>query len=85
VGDVANVDELEGIMGCGVSPSKSIWNGNIKKIEHQLASWKIMYLSKGSRFALLTSTLSNFPTYSMSFPLLAGVVNCIEKLQRDFL
>jgi hypothetical protein len=101
VGNVDDVDGLAGIMGCGVSPlplkylglplgasykAKSIWNDVIEKIERRLASWKMMYLSKGGRVTLIKSTLSNLPTYFMSlFPLPAGVANRIEKLQRDFL
>lgn len=58
----------------------------IEKIEKRLASWKIMYLSKGGRLTLIKSTLSNLPTYFLSlFPIPASVGYRIEKLQRDFL
>jgi hypothetical protein len=51
-----------------------------------LAGGKRLYLSKCGRITLIKSTLSNLPTYFMSFfSLTAGVANCIEKLQRDFL
>lgn len=101
VGNVENVDGLAGVLGWGVSSlplkylglpletsfkAKSIWNGVIEKIEQRLASWKRMYLSKWGMIILIKSTLSNLPTYFMSlFPLLVGVANCIEKLQRNFL
>jgi hypothetical protein len=64
----------------------SIWNGVIEKMEHRLAGWKWMYLSKGGRLTLLKSTLSNLPTYYfLLFPILVGVANRLDKLQRDFL
>ena len=45
-----------------------------------------MYLSKGGRVTLITSTLSNLPNYFLSlFSIPASVANQIEKLQRDFL
>jgi hypothetical protein len=62
VANVNNVDGLAGIMGREVSSfplkylglpleasfkAKSIWDGDIEKIEHHLAGWKKMYLSKG--------------------------------------
>jgi hypothetical protein len=51
-----------------------------------LGSCKRMYLSKGDRATLIKSTLSNLPMYFISlFPLIAGVVNRIEKIQHDFL
>ena len=55
-------------------------------MEQRLAGWKRLYLSKGGRVTLITSTLSNLPTYFLSlFPIPAFVANRIEKLQRDFL
>jgi hypothetical protein len=101
VGNVENVDGLAGVLDWRVSSfpmkylglpletsfkAKSIWNGVIEKIEQRLASWKMMYLSKWGMIILIKSTLSNLPTYFMSlFPLLVGVANRIEKLQRNFL
>lgn len=53
VGNVNNVDELSGILGCGTSPlplmyigiplgasykAKAIWDGIMEKMEHRLAS-----------------------------------------------
>jgi hypothetical protein len=91
VGNVDNVDGLAGILGCGVSSlplkylglplgacykAKSIWDGAVKKIERQLASWKQTYLSKGGSVTLIKSTLSNLPTYFLSFfPIPVGVAN----------
>jgi hypothetical protein len=98
VGDVDNMDELANIIGSGVSSlplkylglplgapfkAKSIWDG---KIEKRLASWKRMFLSKGSRVTLIKSTLSNLPTYFLSlFSIPSNVASRIEKLHRDFL
>jgi hypothetical protein len=45
-----------------------------------------LYLSKGGRVPLIKSILSNLPTYFLSlFPILVGVINRLEKLQREFL
>jgi hypothetical protein len=66
--------------------AKSIWDGIIEKREHSLASWKMLYLSKGGRLRVIKNTISNLPTYYLSlFPIPVGVANRIEKLQRDFL
>jgi len=66
--------------------ASTIWSGIIEKMEHRLAGWKRLYLSKGGRLTLIKSTLSNLPTYYLSiFPILVGVANRLEKLQRDFL
>jgi hypothetical protein len=66
--------------------AKSIWNGINEKIEHRLARWKGMYLSKGGRVTLINSTLSNLPTSFMSlFHLPVGDANHIKKLQWEFL
>lgn len=63
-----------------------IWNSIIEKIERRLASWQILYLSKGGRLTLLKSTLSSLPTYFLSlFTIPAIVAHRIEKLQRNFL
>jgi hypothetical protein len=101
VGNVNNVDGLANILGCWVSSlpmkylglpletsfkAKLICDGVIEIIEHWLAGWKRIYLSKGGRITSIKSTLSNLQTYSMSlFPLPTGVFIRIEKLQRDLL
>jgi len=54
-------------------------------MEQRLAGWKWMYLSKGGWLILLKSTLSNLPTYYLSFYILVGVANRPDKLHRDFL
>jgi hypothetical protein len=69
---------LGSILGCGVATLpmkylglplgasykvKHIWDGAIKKLEHWLANWKKLYLSKGGRVTLIKSTLANLPTY----------------------
>jgi hypothetical protein len=61
VGIVDNMDDLAGILGCGVSSlplkylglplgapfkAKSSWDEVVGKIERRLASWKRLYLSK---------------------------------------
>jgi hypothetical protein len=61
VGNVEQVGMLADILGCGVASlsvkylglplgasykAKHIWDGVIEKLEHRLASWKMMYLSK---------------------------------------
>ena len=55
----------------------------LEKMERRLAGWKRLYLSKGCRFTLIKSTLSNLPTYFLSlFPIPTSVAKRIEKLQR---
>ena len=101
VGVVPNMAELAAILGCQCAslPLKylgpplgakfketTIWNPIIERMEHRLAGWKRLYLSKGGKVTLIKSTLSNLPTYFLSvFPILAGVALRLEKLQRDFL
>jgi hypothetical protein len=91
VGSFDNVDRLASILGYGISSlplkyfnlllgasykAKFIWDSVIEKIECRLASWKLMYLSKGRRVTVIKCTLSNLPTYFMSlFP--ASVANRI--------
>lgn len=43
--------------------AKSIWYGEIVRIEHHLAFWKKMYLSNSGRITLIKSTLYNFSRY----------------------
>jgi len=102
VGNVDQVSRLADILGCGIAslPAKYlglplgasykstlIWDGVIEKIEHRLASWKRLYLSKGGRVTLIKSTLANVPTYFFLslFPIPRSVASRIEKLKRDFL
>jgi hypothetical protein len=101
VGLVDNMDELVGILGCGVSSlplkylglllgapfkTKSSWDQVVGKTEKRLASWKRLYLSNGGRVILIKSTLSNLPTYFLSlFHIPSSVAIRIEKLHRDFL
>lgn len=66
--------------------AKSIWDCIIEKMERRLTGWKILYLSKGGRFTLIKSILSNFPTYYLFFfPIPVGVASHMEKLQCGFL
>ena len=101
VGQVPNVTELAGVLGCKVSElplsylglplgatfkKKAIWNGMAEKMERLLAGWKRLYQSKGGRLTLLKSTLANLPTYFLSlFPIPMSIAHRIKKLQRDFL
>jgi hypothetical protein len=72
VGLVDNMDDLAGILGCGVSSlplkylglplrapfkTKSNWDEVVGKVERRLASWKRLYLSKGGRVTLIKNTL----------------------------
>jgi len=101
VGLVDNMDDLAGILGCGVSSlflkylglplgapfkTKSNWDEVVGKVERSLAGWKRLYLSKGGKVTFIKSTLSNLPTYFLSlFPIPSSVANRIKKLHRDFL
>ncbi|XP_062167013.1 uncharacterized protein LOC133873310 [Alnus glutinosa] len=101
VGNVDNMGELTGILGCGTSSlplkylgfllrasykAKSIWDVIVEKMERRLASWKRMYLSKGGRVTLIKSTLSNLPEYCLSlFPILANVNGCGALVLREML
>ena len=101
IGEVPNVHVLAEFLGCQIGSlpltylgmplgashkSPIIWNPILEKIEHKLAGWKKMYLSKGRRLTLLKSTLSSLPTYFLSlFTIPTHVANKIERLQRDFL
>jgi len=66
--------------------SVSIWNGGVERMERRLAGWKRMYLSKGERLTLIKSTLSNLPTYVLSFfPIPVKVANRLDNIQKAFL
>jgi hypothetical protein len=100
VGHVDQAERLVDILGCGFATlpvkylglplgasykSTHIWD-RVEKIEHRLASWKMMYLSKGGRVTLIKSTIANVFTYFLSlFHLLRSVATRLEKIQRDFL
>ena len=101
VKNVEQVDSSVCILRCGVATlsvkylgfplgasfkAKHIWDGVIEKIEHRLASWKMLYLSKGGRVTIIKSTPANMPTYYLSlFPLPVSVAKHIEKLQCNLL
>jgi hypothetical protein len=68
VGLINNIEGLARILGWRVLPlpmkylglplgasfkAKPIWNGIIEKVEHCLAGWKQLYLSKGGRITLM--------------------------------
>jgi hypothetical protein len=57
-----------------------------RKNRKEVGGLKRLYLVKGGRLTMIRSTLSNLHTYYLSlFPIPLGVVNMIEKLQRDLL
>jgi hypothetical protein len=101
IGSLDNVEQLAGLLGCGISSLplkylglqlgasfklKSMWVELEELMARWLAPWKRMYLSKGGRITLIKSTLSNLPTYMMSlYPIPALVAKRIKKIQRDFL
>ena len=82
VGMVHNLDLLLNVLGGkqGILPmkylglplgakfkDKTIWNPILEKIERRLVGWKRLYLFKGGKVTLIKSTLSNLPTYFLSF------------------
>jgi hypothetical protein len=101
VGLRGEVDQLVGMLGCGIRDLplkylglplgasfklKAMWMDLEDLMARRLAPWKRLYLSKGARVTLIKSTLSNLPTYMLSlFPIPAHVAKHIEKIQRDFL
>jgi hypothetical protein len=58
-------------------------------MEHRLAGWKRLYLSKGGRLTLIKKENAFFPICLLITCLFSltpvGVANWIEKLQRNFL
>jgi hypothetical protein len=96
VGSLDDVEQLAGLLGCGISSLplkylglqlgasfklKTMWTELEELMARRLAPWKMMYLSKGGRVALIKSTLSNLPTYMMSlYPIPTLVAKCIEKI-----
>jgi hypothetical protein len=101
VGSQGEVDQLAGVLGCGIGDLplkylglplgasfklKVMWADLEDLMLRWLAPWKRLYLSKGARVNLIKSTLSNLPTYMLSlFPIPAYVAKRIEKIQWDFL
>jgi hypothetical protein len=97
---VDDVEGLAQLLGCRVTSlpmtylglplgvsykAVSIWNGVIEKMERWLVGWKRVYLLKGGWLSLLLNTFFNRITYYLSlFPILVGVANQLEKLQKDF-
>ena len=56
----------------------SVWVGVEERFRKRLAKWKRQYISKGGRFTLIRSTLSNMPTYVMS------LFRCLGKSRSDW-
>ena len=96
VWEVNNLDALANILQCRVGSlpmnylgmllgtsfkTALIWNPILEKMEKKLSRWKRLYLSKGSRFTLLKSTLSSLPTYLLSlFTIPKAVVVGLESI-----
>ena len=101
VGVVPNIADVVDVLGCKQDSflmkylglplganvkDSSIWNPIIEKMKRRLASWNLLYLSKGGKVTLIKGTLSSLPTYFLSlFPILVEVASRIEQLQRNFL
>jgi hypothetical protein len=49
--------------------ASTIWNGIIEKMEHRLAGWEMLYLSKGGMLTLIKRTLFNVMIYYLSLSL----------------
>lgn len=95
VGEVPHISLQADTLGCEVASllmkylglplgatfkARGIWEGVIERVEKRLAGWKRLYLSKGGRLTLITSTLSYLSTYFLSlFPLPEGVAHRIDK------
>ena len=70
----------------GNSSRIALWDPIIKKIEKKLATWKGKLLSMAGRLALIKASIASLPLYYMSlFPAPKGVIEVINKLQRQFL
>jgi hypothetical protein len=82
VGNDNNVEDMAFILGCRVSSlhmkylglpmrtsykAKSIWDSIIEKIDRCLVGCKRLYFYKGDMITLIKNTLSNLPTYFVSF------------------
>ena len=81
IGSVADVEELALELGYEVgslpnlylglplgAPHKAIgvWDSFEERFRKRMASWKMLYISKGGRFTLIRSTLSSLPIYFLS-------------------
>lgn len=73
---------------CQLGPtpkSIAVWNPIIEKFEHELLAWNRSYLSLGGRIALIKASLSSFPAYFMSPPLMPSVVReKLDHIRRTF-
>ncbi len=98
IGEVLNLPVLADILCCKIGSlpmsylgmplgssykSTAIWNPIIEKMEHRLAGWQRLYLSKGGRLALLKSTLSSLPTYFLSL-FTSKCCSATRKIAKEF-
>jgi hypothetical protein len=84
--DFLSADEVPWYAAWGVLQSYVYLDDIVVKMEHRLASWKMLYFSKGGRVTLSKSIFSNLSTYFLSlFPIPVRVVNRVDKLQRELL
>ena len=81
IGIVADVEELASELGCKVRSLPTsylalllgakhkaigVWDSVEERFRKRLASWKILYISKGGRVTLIRSPLSSLPIYYLS-------------------
>lgn len=61
------------------------WDPIIERMRKKLASWKSNMLSIGGRTTLLKASLASLPLYYLScFPVPKGIIDKINKFQRQF-
>ena len=58
---------------------------SFREVERRLAGWKQLYLSKGGKVTLIKSTLSNIPTYFLSFSYSGWGGSKVRKVTKGFL
>ena len=65
---------------------RAAWEPVIDRMKNKLAAWNGKLLSIGGRLTLIKASLSSLPLYFMSlFPIPKGIIDCIVKIQRNFL
>nr|KAJ0195603.1 hypothetical protein LSAT_V11C700364930 [Lactuca sativa] len=65
---------------------KKNWKPIIERFQSKLSSWKSKTLSFRERLTIVKSIFGNLPTYFFSlFIALVGVINTLERFQRQFL
>lgn len=101
VGKVNNMAGLTGLFDCQVVnlpvkylglplrerfKAKAMWEPVVERIQKRLSSWKEKFLSKGGKLVIIKSIISSMPLYFLSmFRAPASIIQCLEKIRRDFL